>query len=90
MVALLQFAGLIIMGLFLLAGGNLSSHGGVYEFIGYLSIGFGVFGSSLLFYLAHGIMVKEGNERNQESILYKNINKNVDKGIEGIKRLRVN
>lgn len=71
--ALLQFGGLIIMGVFLLAGGNLINYGKPWEFIGYMGIGFGVFGSCLLFYLASLVKVRSGVV--EESIIYRNINR---------------
>lgn len=77
MVALLQFGGMIIMGVFLLAGGNLVSYGKPFEFIGYMGIGFGVFCSCLLFYLADRLKMrdKKNIKQENESIIYRNVNK---------------
>lgn len=77
MPALLQFAGLICMFTFLVVGADYmkSFDDRFIEMLGMALVAVGVFSSSLLFYLAHTLKLKEGAE--SESIISRHINKNI-------------
>jgi hypothetical protein len=61
------------------------------EMFGMIIVAIGVFVSSILFYLAWLVNVKDVREMDKESIIYRNVNRIVDREIRNfkVKRLKV-